>query len=127
MGKALKVTSFLCLAVAILSIVFGIIVMTSGKNSFFVGFAMFNVVKNGTFMGFIGNLFGVATTFASFGFMGFYGFKKESRPALIWSGVVVLMAIISLIMAFMSHKATFGDILITVLPITHLFLVIRNA
>jgi|GEM_PF-5811697 len=43
MKKALKVTSYLCLAVAVLAVIFGIVAMTSANHSFFVGYAMFNV------------------------------------------------------------------------------------
>ena len=127
MKQALKVTSFLCLAVAALAVIFGIIAITSANHSLFVGFAMFNIVKKGTFMGFIGNLLGIVVTFASFALMGFYTLKGNDKKALIWSLVAVLMAAISMVIVLIGGNATFGDFIVTLLPIAHLFLIFKNA
>lgn len=126
MKKALKVTSYLSLLVAVLSVIFGVITLTSANRSFFVGFAMFNVISRGTFMGFIGNLVGMALTFASFGLMGFYTLKGNDKKALIWSLVAVVMAVISLVIVIIGRIASFGDIIITALPVVHVFLIFKN-
>lgn len=127
MKKALKVTSYLCLAVAVLAVIFGIVAMTSANHSFFVGYAMFNVIKRGTFMGFIGNLIGIVMTFASFGLMGFYSLKGKDKNALIWSLIAIIMSVISLVIVLLGKTASFGDFIITLLPIAHLFLIFKNA
>ena len=127
MKKAIKVTSYLCLGVAVLAVIFGIIAMTTANRSLFVGYAVFNVIRGGTFMGFIGNLIGIVLTFASFGLMGFYTLKDKDKNALIWSLVAVIMSVISLVIVLIGRSASFGDILITLLPIAHLFLIIKNA
>lgn len=126
MKKALKVTSFLCLLVAALSVIFGIVALTSANRSFFVGFAMFNVIRQGTFMGFIGNLIGMALTFASFGLMGFYSLKGKDKNALIWSLIAIIMAVISLVIVLIGRMVSFGDIIITLLPVIHVFLIFKN-
>lgn len=127
MKKALKVTSFLCLAVAVLAVIFGVVAMTTSNRSFFVGYAVFNVIRSGTFMGFIGNLIGIVMTFASFGLMGFYALKGKDKNALIWSLVAVIMSVISLVIVLIGRNASFGDFIITALPIAHLFLIFKNA
>lgn len=127
MKKALKVTSFMCLAVAALSVIFGIFALVTAKHSFFMGFAVFNVIRSGTFMGFIGNLIGMGFTFLSFGLMGFYSLKGNDKKALIWSLIALIMAVISFVIVLIGRRASFGDVLITLLPAAHLFLIIKNA
>ncbi len=126
MKKALKVTSFLCLLVAVLSVIFGIVTLTSANRSFFVGFAMFNVIRSGTFMGFIGNLIGMALTFASFGLMVFFSLKGKDKNALIWSLIAIVLSVISLVIVLIGKMMSFGDIIITLLPVAHLFLIFKN-
>ncbi len=126
MKKALKVTSVFCLLVAALAVIFGVIAMFSAKHSLFLGFAMFGVLSQGTFMGFIGNLVGILLTFASFGLMGFYTLTGKDKKAFIWSVVAVVLSIISLIIVIIGRKFTFGDLIITLLPIAHLFLIFKN-
>lgn len=127
MKKALKVSSYLCLGVAALAVIFGIIALTTSNRSFFVGYALFNVIKRGTFMGFIGNLIGIVMTFASFGLMGYYSLKGKDKNALIWSLIAIIMAVISLVIVLLGRYASFGDFIITALPIAHLFLIFKNA
>ncbi|MCM1164908.1 MAG: hypothetical protein NC299_04430 [Lachnospiraceae bacterium] len=127
MKKALKVTSYLSLLVAVLSVIFGAVALLSSNRSFFVGFAMFSVIRQGTFMGFIGNLIGMALTFASFGLMGFYSLKGKDKNALIWTLIAIIMAVISLVIVLLSRKFSFGDLIITLLPAAHLFLIFKNA
>ena len=127
MKKALKVTSFLCIGVAALAVIFGIVAITSANRSFFVGFAMFNVITSGGFMGFIGNLLGIVMTFASFGLMGYSSLRGKDKNALIWTLIAIIMAVISLVIVLIARRASFGDIIITLLPIAHLFLIFKNA
>lgn len=126
MKKALRVTSVLCMLVAVLAVIFGAVALFSAKRSFFVGFAMFSVIRQGTFMGFIGNLVGILLTFASFGFMGFYTLTGKDKKALIWSAAAAVMALISLIIVIIGRRFSFGDLIITLLPIAHLFLIFKN-
>lgn len=126
MKKALQVTSILCLLVAVLAVIFGIVALTTAKHSLFVGFAMFNVIRQGTFMGFIGNLIGMLLTFASFGFMGFYALKHDDKKSLIWSLIAIIMAVISLVIVLIGRMFSFGDLIITLLPIAHVFLLFKN-
>lgn len=126
MKKALKVTSYLSLLVAVLSVIFGIVALTTAKRSFFVGFAMFNVIRQGTFMGFIGNIVGMVLTFASFGLMGFYSLRGKDKNALIWSLIAIIMAVISLIIVLIGRMFSFGDLFITLLPVVHVFLIFKN-
>lgn len=126
MKKALKVTSALCLLVAALSVIFGAAALLSAKDSFFVGFAMFGVIRRGTFMGFVGNLVGILLTFASFGLMGWYSLKGKDKSSLIWSLIAIIMAVISLTIVLINKTASVGDIIITLLPVAHVFLIFKN-
>ncbi|MDE6726359.1 MAG: hypothetical protein K2J80_00295 [Oscillospiraceae bacterium] len=127
MKKAIKVTSWLCLIVAAAAVVFGLIAMTSSKSSFFMGYAFFDVVQSGGFMGFIGNIAGIAITFLCFGLMGFYGLKGKDKNALIWTLISIIMSVISLMIVLFQKRATFGDFIVLLLPVAHLFLIFKNA
>lgn len=126
MKKALKVTSYLCLLVAVLSVIFGVVALISARHSFFVGYAMFSAIGSGRAMSIIGNLVGMALTFASFGLMGYYTLKGNDKNALIWTLVAIIMAVISLVIVLLGKNASFGDFIITLLPAAHLFLIFKN-
>ncbi|MBQ9946782.1 MAG: hypothetical protein IJO91_00195 [Oscillospiraceae bacterium] len=109
-----KVGSVLCFVVAIASVIFAMFA-GDAKGGWFVGLAMFRVVRDGTFMGMIGNIFGVLVTFLGFAAAGFFGMiYKHDKMTLIWSGGMTALCLLSMIISICSGTFTIGDILIIV-------------
>lgn len=127
MKKALKVTSWLCLLLAVCALIFGIFAFKVTNRSFFMGYAMFNTIRTGGVMGFIGNLFIVAFTVVCYGMAGLNALLDNKKKALVWSAITSVLAIVSLVIALFGHKLTFGDVLVTVIPIAQTLLVVKNA
>ncbi|MCI5578082.1 MAG: hypothetical protein MR364_01095 [Oscillospiraceae bacterium] len=127
MKKALKVTSWLCLLLAVCALIFGIFAFKVTNRSFFMGYAMFNTIRTGGVMGFIGNLFIVAFTVVCYGMAGLNALLDNKKRALVWSAITSVLAIVSLVIALFGHKLTFGDVLVTVIPIAQTLLVVKNA
>lgn len=126
MKKALKVVSVICFLVALFTLVFGIIALSVSSRNWFAGYALFNFAASGTFMGFIGNLFGILLTMLCFGAMGYFGLKGNTKGGLIWSACAIVLALISLIIVIAIGAFTFGDLLITVLPVVYLVLIFKS-
>ena len=78
-------------------------------------------------MGFIGNLFIVAFTVVCYGMAGLNALLDNKKKALVWSAITSVLAIVSLVIALFGHKLTFGDVLVTVIPIAQTLLVVKNA
>ena len=127
MKKALKVTSWLCLLLAVCALIFGIFAFKVTNRSFFMGYAMLNTIRTGGVMGFIGNLFIVAFTVVCYGMAGLNALLDNKKRALVWSAITSVLAIVSLVIALFGHKLTFGDVLVTVIPIAQTLLVVKNA
>ena len=127
MKKALKVTSWLCLLLAVCALIFGIFAFKVTNRSFFMGYAMFNTIRTGGVMGFIGNLFIVAFTVVCYGMAGLNALLDNKKRAFVWSAITSVLAIVSLVIALFGHKLTFGDVLVTVIPIAQTLLVVKNA
>ncbi len=131
MKKITLVISFLSVLIAVLAVVLNFRVLF-GK-SYFMGFAMFSMIQNGGFMGYIGNLLGMLVTVIAFAAMGLYGLaltvaKKESarRPALISGVVVSAIALVSLIFSIANHRFTFGDVIMLLFPVAFMFCIIQT-
>lgn len=132
MKKVLKILSGVCLLTAAVSIVMGVVALITPSRGFFAGYALFNMVGNGGFMGFMGNLLGIIFTAACFGAMGFYGIQCDrnhsaKKNALIWSIITAVLGIISMIVAIGAGMFTFGDLILAALPIAFGFIVIKEA
>lgn len=127
MKKALKVTSWLCLLLAVCALIFGIFAFKVSNRSFFMGYALFNTIRTGGVMGFIGNLFIVAFTVVCYGMAGLNALLDNKKKALVWSAITSVLAIVSLVIALFGHKLTFGDVLVTVIPIAQTLLVVKSA
>lgn len=56
MKKALKITSALCVIVAIAAVIFGFVAMNAGSHSFMFGYSIFRMFEHGTFLGTLGNI-----------------------------------------------------------------------
>ena len=107
-----KIGSLLCFVVAIASVIFAFFASGS-RGGWFIGLAFFRTMQDGTFMGFIGNIFGVLLTFVGFGATGYFGFSKSSdKMTLYWSGGMCALCILSLIISIFSGTFPIGDILI---------------
>lgn len=126
MKKALKVTSALCVLIALAAIIFGIMAMRMTGRSWYVGYAMFRMFQSGTFMGTLGNIIIMVFTVASFGAAGIFGFIGKTKKAFIWSLVMAGISLVSLIVVIIGKKMVFGDIVMTVIPLAHLFLVYKS-
>lgn len=128
MNKAVKICSALCGITAAMALIFGIRVLTG--HGFFIGLRIFSLAEKGTFMGFIGNLLGIAATFLSFGIMALCGFKdthSARRSGFICGIVMTVLCVISVIMSVAGGKFTFGDILITALPAAYTYSIFKSA
>lgn len=107
-----KIGSILCFVVALASVVFAFFA-TDSRRGWYVGLAFFRTVQNGTFMGFIGNIFGVLLTFLGFGATGYFGLSRHNeKMTLYWSGGMCVVCLLSLIISICSGTFTIGDILI---------------
>ena len=109
-----KVGSILCLVVAAASVIFALFARRSG--GWFFSMAIFHNVENGTFLGLIGNIFGVLLTLGGFAVTGWFGLSKDDKKALISSGAMMALCVISLIISICTKDFSFGDILIMVPP-----------
>lgn len=127
MKKVLKITGFLCIIMAVAAVVFGIFAGKMTNRSFFMGYAMFGLVKSGGVMGFIGNLAIIAFTVVCYGLAGLNVLLDRKKDALIWSAITSLLAIVSFIMAIVSKNLTMGDIIVAAIPIVQTVLVVQTA
>ena len=129
MKKALKITAFLCLLMAVAALLSGIFAFNVTKRSFFMGYAMIGLIRSGGIMGFIGNVAVIAFTVLCYGLAGLNVLADRKRDALIWSAITSLLAIASLIMAIVSRNMnpTLGDVFVTAIPVVQLLLVIKSA
>lgn len=127
MKKVLKITAFLCLIMAVAAVMSGIFAFNVTKRSFFMGYAMFGVIKNGGIMGFIGNLAIIVFTVICYGLAGLNVLADRKKDALIWSALTSLLAIISLGAAIVGSKLTAGDFVVAAIPIVQTLLIIKSA
>lgn len=126
MRKALKITSAMCVLMALAAVFCGIFAFKMTNRSFFVGYALFGLITSGGIMGFIGNLAIIAFTVVCYGLAGLNTFADRKKEALIWSAITSLLAVISLIAALAGHRMTFGDIVVAVIPIAQTLLIIKS-
>ncbi len=127
MKKAYKVTSVLCLLMAVMAVIVGIVALTVGRRSFFFGYALFGLIARGGVMGFIGNVFLILFTVACFGLTGLSALVDNKKSALIWGALSCLLAIASLIASFAGKTTTFGDFIVTAIPIAHTLFIVKSA
>ncbi len=129
MKRTIQVISVLSGLIAVLALVLNIQVIFGGNSGFF-RFAMFSMVRNGGFMGYLGNLLSMLIVVAGFGAMCIFGFKvakgggvKAMRPALLAGILMTLLAVISLICSIAGKMFNFGDIVILGMPAVYTFCV----
>lgn len=109
-----KVGSIMCFAVAAASVIFGL--FAKGSGGWFFSLAIFHNVENGTFLGLIGNIFGVLLTLGGFAVTGWFGLSKNDKKALISSAAMLALCVISIIISICTGDFSLGDILIMVPP-----------
>lgn len=117
MKKAVSVCSVLCGIVAVLSLIFGIRALSG--NNFFIGLRIFNLAAQGSFMGFIGNIMGIAVTCLGFGILalcGFSGTQSAKKKGFIYGLIMTGICAVSMIAAIFSHTFSLGDVFITLIP-----------
>lgn len=127
MKKVLKITACLCLLMAVAAVVCGFMSFRVVNRSFFMGYALFNVIASGGVMGFIGNLAIIAFTVICYGLAGLNTLVDRKKEALIWSAITSLLAIVSLVAALLGRKMTFGDIVVAAIPVVQTLLIIKSA
>ncbi len=110
-----KVGSILCFVVAAASVIFALFAKNS--SGWLFSLAIFRSVSRGTFLGLIGNIFGVLLTLGGFAAAGIFGLSKSSRKAMISSVCILALCALSLILSICSGTFTIGDILIAVPPV----------
>lgn len=109
-----KIGSFLCLLVAVAAVIF--MFLAKDAKGYRVFYGLFNIVEDGTFMSFIGNIFGILLTLVGFGIVGLYGFSKNDKKALIGSAALCGLCLLSFIIMLFTRPLTLGDFLIIVPP-----------
>lgn len=129
MRKLIDITSVLCGLIALVSLIMGIRVLTG--HGLYMGLAIFSMARQGTMLGFIGNILGIAVTCGGFGAMGFYGLtsnRSSSRKnAFIWGLIMSAVCLLSLLCSIIAHRFNFGDILILALPLLYTFGIFKSA
>ncbi len=119
-----KVGSLLCILIAIAAVIFAF--FAKNASGWFVGLALFRVVGDGSFMGMIGNIFGVLITLGGFAVTGFFGLSKNDKKALISSAAMLGLCILSLIITICTGVFTIGDILIMIPPALILIALLKH-
>lgn len=128
MKKVISICSVLCGITALLSLVMGIRVLTGGN--FFIGLRIFSMAESGTFIGFIGNLLGIAVSCLGFGILavcGFKGSQDAKRKGFIYGLIMTGICLISMIAAIIGRSFTIGDLFIAALPAVYTFAVLKSA
>ncbi|MGN0636875.1 MAG: hypothetical protein ACI4J0_00755 [Huintestinicola sp.] len=130
MRKLIDITSVLCGIIAIASLILGIRVLTG--HGYYMGLAIFSMVRQGTMLGFIGNIIGIAITCGGFGAMGFYGFtsyrsSSSRKNAFIWGLIMSAICLVSLFCSIFAHRFNFGDILILAVPLLYTYGIFKSA
>lgn len=129
MKRIIQVISVLSGLIAVLALILNFQVIFGGSSWFF-RFAMFSMVRDGGFMGYLGNLLSMLIVVVGFGAMCIFGFKvvkgggmKAVRPALLAGVLMTLLSVISLICSISGHMFTFGDLIILAMPAVYTFCV----
>ncbi|MGN0696313.1 MAG: hypothetical protein ACI4J5_06085 [Oscillospiraceae bacterium] len=130
MKKTIRICSFLCAVMAVLTLAMGIAAMTG--HSFFIGIRLFNLAANGGLTGFLGNLLGAAITFFGFGALALYGFNSDKdtsarKNAFIYGCIMTGICVISAVFSLVTRRFTMGDLLAAALPAVYTFAVFRSA
>lgn len=128
MKKAVKVCSVLCAVIALLSLVFGIRALTG--HNLIIGLRLFDLAAKGSFMGFIGNIAGIALTCLGFGALAYFGFQDTQaarKNGFIYGAIMTAVCVISMLAAIFSHTFTLGDLFITAIPAVYTFALIKTA
>lgn len=130
MRKLIDITSLLCGIAAIVSLIFGIRVLTG--HGYFIGLALFSMTRQGTVFGFIGNIIGIAVTCGGFGAMGFYGLTSarsasSRKNAFIWGLVMSVICLVSLVCSIFAGSFNFGDIVFIALPLIYTYGIFKSA
>ena len=130
MRKLIDITSLLCGITAIVSLIFGIRVLTG--HGYFIGLALFSMTRQGTVFGFIGNIIGIAVTCGGFGAMGFYGLTSlrsvsSRKKAFIWGLVMSAVCLVSLVCSIFAGSFNFGDIVFLALPLIYTYGIFKSA
>lgn len=129
MRKLIDITSLLCGLVAIASLIMGVRVLTG--HGYFMGLAIFSMVRRGTVMGYLGNIIGIAVTCGGFGAMSFYGLtsnRSSSRKnAFIWGLIMSAICLVSFACSIFARTFNFGDVVLLALPLLYTFGIFKSA
>lgn len=128
MKKLINICSAACAIAALITLIFGIRALTG--HGYLIGLRVFGMAQRGTFMGFIGNLTGIAIACAGFGAMAFFGFSKApsaKRKGFLWGIAMTVICVVSGIAAIVGGWFTFGDLIIAALPAIYTYGMFRSA
>lgn len=131
MKKTVTVCSVLCAVAALASLVMGIRVLTG--HGFFIGLRIFSMAEQGTFIGFIGNLLGIAVACLGFGALAVCGLgglgliKNAQKNGFIFGLIMTGICLISMIAAIFSGSFSIGDLFILALPAIYTYAVLKSA
>lgn len=129
MKKTVSVCSVLCGIVALATLILGIRAIFT-NNSFYVGLSLFHFAAQSKFMGFIGNVLGIAVTCLGFGalaYCGFSGTQSSKKNGFIYGLIMTGVCVISMIASIAGKSFTMGDLFITLLPAVYTFATLKSA
>ena len=129
MKKAVSVCSVLCAVVALATLALGVRAVFT-NNSFYVGLSLFHFAAQGTFMGFIGNILGIAVTCLGFGALALFGFsgtQSAKKSGFIYGLIMTGICVLSMIAAIAGKSFSMGDVFITLLPAVYTYAVLKSA
>lgn len=128
MKKLINICSAACAAAALITLIFGIRALTG--HGYWIGLRIFGMAQKGSFMGFVGNLTGIAIACAGFGAMAYFGFGKSPasrRKGFIWGAAMTVICIVSAIAALVGNWFSFGDLIMIALPAVYTFGMFKSA
>lgn len=111
-----------------MSLIMGIRVLTG--HGFFVGLRIFSMAEQGTFIGFIGNLLGIAVSCLGFGALAVCGLglvKNSQKNGFVYGLVMTGICLISMLAAIFSGSFSIGDLFIFALPAVYTYAVLKSA
>lgn len=128
MKKAMKVTSVLCIIFGAHYIIIGLLGLLAAGLASFLSLATLSLVAISGTLGLIISIALIAVLAYLYTASGVFAFKEKRKEALGGAAIAAVIALISLIIALFSKRASvsFSDVWALVLPVIHGFLIIQT-
>jgi len=127
--RILKICSVICIVMSFLALCVGFLALTS--KSYFVGFALFFMLKKGSIISFIGNLIAIIIFVLCYFQCGLNGLlslrdNKYAKTGFGYSIALIILSLISIICSLVLKVFGFGDIMLLLLPMLYLISLIKT-